>query len=350
MASQQIKKYTYDVFLSHNSEDKPAVETLAARLEDEEGLRPFLDKWHLIPGEPWQEELEKAINESATCAVFLGPSGLGSWENEEMRDALDQRVRNKSFRVLPVLLPEADPKDDITLPRFLRRLVWVDFRNGLDDNEAFRRLIAGIQGEPPGRILPYTTANGSKESKNTVVISGEGKRYACLIGTNEYENESAFPSIAYPETNIEALTHLLEDRRIGDFDQVVTLKSKEKYTDIIREIKRLTGQLKRDDLLLIYFAGYAVLDEELTGNIHLITKETDPELLSSSAIPLPSVKTFIAKSAAIQKILILDCQYRNNPAALKGQLTSNAEGIYLISNSPEFDDGFVPARKIPSVP
>ena len=109
MASQQIKKYKYDVFLSHNSDDKLTVETLAARLEDEEGLRPFLDKWHLIPGEPWQEELEKAIDDSATCAVFLGPSGLGSWENEEMRDALDQRVRNKSFRVIPVLFDAFSP-------------------------------------------------------------------------------------------------------------------------------------------------------------------------------------------------------------------------------------------------
>jgi hypothetical protein len=40
---------TYDVFLSHNSADKPAVEELARRLEDEAGLRPFLDRWHLAP-------------------------------------------------------------------------------------------------------------------------------------------------------------------------------------------------------------------------------------------------------------------------------------------------------------
>ena len=47
---------TYDVFLSHNNADKAAVEALARRLEDEAGLRPFLDRWHLIPGDPWQED------------------------------------------------------------------------------------------------------------------------------------------------------------------------------------------------------------------------------------------------------------------------------------------------------
>ncbi len=42
----------YDVFLSHNSADKPAVEEIARRLVAA-GLQPFLDKWHLIPGQPW---------------------------------------------------------------------------------------------------------------------------------------------------------------------------------------------------------------------------------------------------------------------------------------------------------
>ncbi len=51
---------TYDVFLSHATDDKPAVEALARRLHGD-GLEPFLDKWHLVPGEPWQEALEVAL-------------------------------------------------------------------------------------------------------------------------------------------------------------------------------------------------------------------------------------------------------------------------------------------------
>ena len=147
----------YDVFLSHNSADKEVVENIAQRLRQETKLQPFLDKWHLIPGEPWQEGLEEALDQSRTCVVFLGPSGLGPWENEEMRDALDQRVRNQSFRVIPVWLPGADPKDETTLPRFLRRLTWVDFRQGLEDKEAFHRLICGIKGIPPEPVEPQST-------------------------------------------------------------------------------------------------------------------------------------------------------------------------------------------------
>jgi hypothetical protein len=141
----------YDVFLSHNGADKPAVESLAQRLLAD-GIRPWLDSWNLIPGDPWQEGLEEALDTCATCAVFLGPAGVGPWHNEELRVALDRRVRDRTrgFRVIPVLLPGSDPADPTTLPRFLSRMAWVDFRGGLDDAGAFRRLVAGIRGVAPG--------------------------------------------------------------------------------------------------------------------------------------------------------------------------------------------------------
>ena len=77
----------YDVFLSHNSADKLAVEELARRLV-KAGIQPWLDTWNLIPGEPWQETLEEALDACRTVAVFLGPSGIGPWQNEEMRAAI----------------------------------------------------------------------------------------------------------------------------------------------------------------------------------------------------------------------------------------------------------------------
>lgn len=143
----------FDAFLSHHSADKPVVEALARRLEDEAGLEPFLDKWHLIPGNPWQEELEHALDSSRTCVVFIGLGGIGPWENEEMRSALDERIKHDNFRVVPVLLPDATMPSRGQLPRFLSRLTWVDFRSqeGVNNMDAFHRLVAGIRGVAPGR-------------------------------------------------------------------------------------------------------------------------------------------------------------------------------------------------------
>src|SRR6266496_4283303 len=141
-------EFKYDVFLSHNSKDKPAVEKIARILRDDYGLRVWLDKWNLTPGKPWQEELEDGLECSETIAVFLGEAGFGKWENEEMRVAVNSRVNDPSRRVIPVLLPGApeNPK----LSAFLSRYTWVDLRDGFDSKESLYRLYCGITDQAPG--------------------------------------------------------------------------------------------------------------------------------------------------------------------------------------------------------
>jgi hypothetical protein len=121
----------FHTFLSHNSADKPAVEELARRLT-REGIEPWLDKWNLIPGDPWQQAIEEALNTCATCTVFIGPSGIGPWQNAEMRAAIDRRVSQGNFRVIPVVLPGGQRDERSSLPTSLVQTTWVEFRNSLD--------------------------------------------------------------------------------------------------------------------------------------------------------------------------------------------------------------------------
>jgi hypothetical protein len=162
----------------------------------------------------------------------------------------------------------------------------------------------------------------------------KGMRYACSIGTNQYQEGAAFPSIPWPEANVDALAEPFRDKRLGDFDEVICLKS-EAHTDAIREIKNLSGQLGPDDLFLIYYAGYGLIDEEETGKLYLAAKGTLPDELPSSAIGLERIQTYLARCPAQQTILLLDCQYRHNGAAVHEQVALNQRGIYTISNRPE---------------
>jgi SAM-dependent methyltransferase len=141
----------FDAFLSYTREDFSVVEKIAQRLEDEAHVRVFLDRWHLVPGEPWQDAIEKALSRSASCVIFLGPSGIGPWAVEEMKVAVDERVNDHSFRVIPVLLPGAHENKGEGLPRFLKRLSWVKLAHETGNTEAFARLVAGIRGRSPGR-------------------------------------------------------------------------------------------------------------------------------------------------------------------------------------------------------
>jgi hypothetical protein len=136
------------VFLSHNSADKPAVEEVAHRLR-ERGIEPWLDAWQLVPGEKWQPALERALAQARCSVIFFGPSGVGPWQEEEMRVAIEQRVRDASYRVIPVLLPGALRGKRSLVPAFMANVTWVEFHESLDEEPAFSRLVAGIEGKAP---------------------------------------------------------------------------------------------------------------------------------------------------------------------------------------------------------
>lgn len=92
------------------------------------------------------------MDDSASVAVFIGPSGFGPWQNEEMRVALAKRVSESKgdFRVIPVLLPGAVREERSRIPSFLLALTWVEFRKSLDEEEAYHQLKSGITGLSPG--------------------------------------------------------------------------------------------------------------------------------------------------------------------------------------------------------
>ena len=132
------------VFLSHHRGDLDIVSEIGQRLQTTQDIPVWLDSWDLLGGDPWQEKLEKALRQSRACVVFWGPHGAGRWQSEEMRIVLAQRVRDPTYRVIPVLLPGAR-RPRARLPAFLQRLQWVDMHSGLDD-DSFNDLVAGITG------------------------------------------------------------------------------------------------------------------------------------------------------------------------------------------------------------
>jgi hypothetical protein len=189
-STQAPPKYEFDTFLSHHSQDKPLVRVVAARLVDEAGLRLWFDEWELIPGRKWQEDLERALDQSASCTVFLGPNGLGPWQGEEVRSILDEHVRDIDYRIIPVLLTGADPDEKKTLPRFLRNRGWVDLRKA--DDESFRRLVAAIRGEKPGRPSTRNTLLVRLENGDSL----ERQEAATQLGWHDEEDATVRHFIA----------------------------------------------------------------------------------------------------------------------------------------------------------
>lgn len=142
---------TFDVFLSHAHIDAELVELLGTRLEDEARLRVWLDRWVLVPGEHWQQEMARGLDQAKTCVVCIGQHTPKGWFREEIERAINRQTKDSSFRVIPAILPNGNSSlvDD-----FLDLRTWVEFKQGMKDLYAFHVLVCGINGKPPGRN-PY---------------------------------------------------------------------------------------------------------------------------------------------------------------------------------------------------
>lgn len=132
----------YHVFICHNSDDKPIVRKINEDLKTKQGLTTWIDEDDLRPGLPWQEELEKQISVIGAVAVFVGESGIGPWQNRELRAFIDEFVR-RGCPVIPVVLPGC--KSIPQLPMFLKQFTWVDLRTNFDSE--MKKLRWGITGE-----------------------------------------------------------------------------------------------------------------------------------------------------------------------------------------------------------
>lgn len=133
----------FDVFLCHNSIDKPAVKGIAKALKAR-GLLPWLDQWELPPGQPWQPLLEQQIGNIRAAAVFVGSAGVGPWQEQELYGFLSEFVSRRA-PVIPLLLPDAPATPE--LPIFLKAMTYVDFR--VSDPDPMARLEWGITGVRP---------------------------------------------------------------------------------------------------------------------------------------------------------------------------------------------------------
>lgn len=136
----------YDLFVSYHWRDRAAVERVARDLRDR-GLKVFLDRWYLVPGQSWVAALEKVLSECTAAAIFLGQFGMGPWQQREKERALDRQTQDAGFRVIPVLLDGSDPALG-----FLGVNTWVDLRQG-STPEMIEVLVRAVRGQPPGDDL-----------------------------------------------------------------------------------------------------------------------------------------------------------------------------------------------------
>jgi WD40 repeat protein len=178
--------FSYDVFLSYNSQDKLRVRKLAARLADE-GLRVWFDDWVLKPGDDIYLAIERGLEAARVQVLCLSPAAIESeWVTLERNTVLFRDPTNAGRRFVPLILAICK------LPDTLRRYKYVDFRR--ETQEAFDELLTACRDKaevapPPSQPMANTEpAEPERKPKSREPLAMLERK---LAGHKEWINDVA---------------------------------------------------------------------------------------------------------------------------------------------------------------
>ena len=143
-------------------------------------------------------------------------------------------------------------------------------------------------------------------------------KFALVIANMEYQDAS-FAKLTAPGKDGEEFAEVL--RQLAAFDEVQVLLN-EGEGNTRRSIARFFADRKRDDLLLLYFSGHGIRNEQ--GQLFLAARDTEVGILEASGIPAEFISYAMNNSRSQRQLLILDCC--NSGAFSYGTKAANVVG------------------------
>src|SRR5215471_5499052 len=148
------------VFLSYHTPDRAIALSLKRAIEDTlRGANVFVDQTHLRYGHLWQPSLFDAIAK-AQAFLILVSNQVGDWQKFEYYGALDRKVKNDAFVLLPVIIADRARGPAANLPG-LAQLHWIESTEP-SAPDPLAKIVAALQSrevakppEPWRAINPY---------------------------------------------------------------------------------------------------------------------------------------------------------------------------------------------------
>lgn len=161
------------------------------------------------------------------------------------------------------------------------------------------------------------------------------------MGSSEYE--PGLNPLPAAVKDVAALQRILQDPEMGVFDEVKALTNPDPQA-MQYEIETLFTSRSKDDLVLLFFSGHGIKDDD--NCLHFATRITrkNPkgDLIRSTAVPARFIQEVMNNCRAKRQAIILDCCFSGafDPALqtkddgsvnLQGQL--GAEGRVVLTSS-----------------
>jgi hypothetical protein len=139
--------------------------------------------------------------------------------------------------------------------------------------------------------------------------AGMEKTLALVVGVQEHQSPTIPDRVRHSRHDAERFASLLRSKDCGGLlDEHVTTLLDEKATRgaVLGALRKLTRSRPRDRVI-IYFAGYGAVDK--SGRVYLVTSDSNPKYLDSTAIPLDELAAAVGKLRARQVTIYLDTAF-----------------------------------------
>lgn len=254
------------IFVSYCRQDFDQVNKLYHMLKGA-GYRPWLDKYDILAGRLWEDEIKKAVKE---CDFFLACISEHSVDRrgviqKEIKFALDrwQEKLPGDIYLIPIRLA------DVELPESLNKIQWVD----LHAEDGFHKLKRSLESQGfPGFNKPATPAPKRWKTVRDIRRPILDLISPCYILDSNFhflDWNSAFDELVARPLSLRRGEHALEFIRQLENCRDVIERSKQTFqqgTDPLVDMELLHFTTERYGMVLFQKLATQIVDE--SGNAH----------------------------------------------------------------------------------
>lgn len=151
--------------------------------------------------------------------------------------------------------------------------------------------------------------------------AGAGKKYAVIVGVNDYENNDFAEDLKFAENDARKTAVILSSERGGLFSvSLLTTAQRSPQrrptrANILRELNRIISFSGKNDMVLFFFSGHGARGE---SDEDYILPSDASERLEDSAISLGGIERMLGGDDAGFKTAFIDASRKNTSAGATG--------------------------------
>ena len=171
--------------------------------------------------------------------------------------------------------------------------------------------VSGKGGEKISKVINVTrhvlTSAASQQSDNPQrALSSAPQQWAVVIGISEYQNPT-IKNLSYADRDARDFADFLKSPAGGGFDpqrMKVLLNKDATLQNVKQALYNFLRQTIDKDLVVIYFAGHGSPEPANPNNNYLLTYDTDPTSLETTAFPMWDVNTALTRYIPSKRVIV----------------------------------------------